>query len=91
MFDLPLAPHEIDLLPTAPRIHATIESAAHDLEFELQSVIDKKDDEANALARAVDDLYGELGDLVDAVESEDPDEIEKAVKWANLALERNTD
>lgn len=90
MFNPPLAPHEIDQLPIAERVRATIEEAEEIVELSFQDELDRAIESATDLSRAVDDLYSELNDLIDAIENEDPDELERAVKFAKLAIERNT-
>jgi uncharacterized protein YlxW (UPF0749 family) len=90
MFNPPLAPHEIDALPLAERIHATICEVEKTAELSLQETINDMTLEANELERSVDDLHEELSDLLDAIDSEDHDELERAVRFAKLAIERNT-
>ena len=90
MFNPPLAPHEIDAMPMAERVRATIEEIEARAEAAEEGFIEERMNEIGNLERAVDDLYGELTDLIDVIDSEDPDELEKAVRFAKLAIERNT-
>lgn len=90
MHNLPLAPHEIDVLPERERIRATIDEIEETADLGLQTAIEEMTEDFNNVERAVDDLYGELNDLLDAIESDDPDELKRAVHFAKLAIERNT-
>ena len=89
MYNMPLAPHEIDALPISERILATIQLAEENIEIGMQEDVDAANSEATDLERAVDDLYEELNGLIDAIDSKDLARIEQAVVFAKNALERN--
>ena len=89
MYTLPLAPHEIDALPNAERVHATVYEAKESAETGLDEEFETLELEVDDLRRGMDDLYGELNDLLTALDTKDGDKIERAKHFAKLALERH--
>ena len=92
MYGIPLAPHEIDQLPNAERIVATIEQAESDMEMACEELhaagIKEAMDQRDEYYTATVDLWHSLKDLVRMVED---GHAEAELPVARLALERNND
>ena len=89
MQNMPLDPHEIDALPNAGRIFATIEDARDDCDSEHQSAIDELLTKLNDAEGVIGDLYGELQWLVEAIEAGNQAKMKSQALSAKKCLERN--
>ncbi len=91
MYGIPLAPHEIDQLPNAERVIATIEHAESEMELTCEEERIAVENELDEYKSCVTDLWGELRDLLDMLDHGNQDEIDEAVSMSKRALERNKD